>query len=150
MLTCCGADCSQCGYGKNMACKGCEESRGCPLGKPCFVYRYIQTGGREAFEAFKIQLMEEINALHIPGMPEVKELFALNGAFVNLAYPLPSGERVKFLEDREIYLGTQLECLFASEDDPACFGVLAGLDFIMVVSYGANLSDPQLLLYKKR
>ena len=44
--------------------------------------------------------MEEINDLHIEGLPQVKELNALVGKYVNLMYTLPNGEKVKFLDDK--------------------------------------------------
>ena len=99
------------------------------------------------FEKLKKQLICEINALNIPGMPELKSLSALVGAYVNLEYPLPGGVKAKFLDDGTTYLGYQLE----SKTDPGrCFGVLANVDFILICTYGENGSDPELLLYKKR
>ncbi len=103
----------------------------------------LSDGGK--FEAFKKQLVDEINALHIEGMPKLEGLNALVGSYVNLAYPLPSGERVKFLNDGTTYLGNQLET-----GDERCFGVLANADFILVCTYGCEGADPELLLYKKR
>ena len=102
-------------------------------------------GGK--FETFKKQLIDEINGLHIPGMPKLERLNALVGAYVNLAYPLPSGIRVKFLEDGATYLGSQLE---STDDLGRCFGVLANRDFILICTYGAEGADPELLLFKKR
>ena len=107
MKSICGADCTNCGYGKNAGCRGCQASGGCPFGKQCFIAKYIQTGGLSAFDSFKKQLIFEFNALHIEGMPEITELCALNGAFVNPAYPMPNGHEIKLLDDNEIYLGTQ-------------------------------------------
>ncbi len=105
----------------------------------------LSDGGQ--FEAFKQQLIREINGLQIKGMPKLEKLNALVGSYVNLAYPLPGGLSVKFLDDQTSYLGNQLE----SEDDPGrCFGVLANKDFILVSSYGCDGADPELLLYKKR
>ena len=100
-----------------------------------------------AFEALKKQLVEEINALGVPGLPKVERLNALVGSYVNLAYPLPGGAAVKFLDDRTTYLGTQLE---PEDGGERCFGVLANVDFILVCTYGCEGSDPELLLYKKR
>ena len=97
------------------------------------------------FEEFKRQLVDEINALAIPGMPKLQKLNALVGAYVNLAYPLPSGVSAKFLNDGATYLGNQLET-----DSDRCFGVLANADFILVCTYGREGADPELLLYKKR
>ena len=99
------------------------------------------------FEALKRELIEEINALHVKGMPKLEKLNALVGAYVNLDYPLPSGMNARFLDDRTTYLGNQLE----SELEPGkCFGVLANVDFILICTYRAEGADPELLLYKKR
>jgi len=109
--------------------------------------RYEQLSDNGEFEAFKRQLVDEINDLHIEGMPKVEKLNALVGGYVNLAYPLPSGVSVKFLNDGATYLGAQLEPEFGGE---RCFGVLANMDFILVSTYGAEGADPELVLYKKR
>ena len=109
--------------------------------------RYHELSDNGEFEAFKKQLISEINALHIEGMPTVTALNALVGAYVNLAYRLPSGETVKFLNDGTTYLGTQLEPAFGGD---RCFGVLANMDFILICTYAAGGEDPELVLYKKR
>lgn len=109
--------------------------------------RYEQLSDDGEFEAFKKQLIEEINELHIDGMPKVDKLNALVGSYVNLAYPLPSGKEVKFLNDETTYLGNQLESEFGGE---RCFGILAGTDFILISTYEAEGKNPELVLYKKR
>ena len=109
--------------------------------------RYGELGDDGQFEEFKRQLIKEINELRIEGMPEVTRLNALVGAYVNLAYRLPSGMNAKFLDDGTTYLGTQLEPEFGGD---RCFGVLANMDFILVSTYGENGADPELVLYKKR
>lgn len=109
--------------------------------------RYEELSDNGEFEAFKQKLIEEINDLHIPGMPKLEKLSALVGAYVNLAYPLPNGSAVKFLNDQTTYLGYQLESEF---DDDVCFGVLASMDFIMICTYEAEGANPELILYKKR
>ena len=109
--------------------------------------RQSQLGDNGQFEAFKQQLIEEINALHIPGMPKLEKLNALVGSYVNLEYPLPGGMKAKFLDDRTTYLGSQLESELPSD---RCFGVLANMDFILICSYRAEGADPELVLYKKR
>ena len=148
----CSADCENCAYGKNCSCKGCRASDGCPFGVNCFIADYIKLGGQASFDAFKEKLIDEINALKVEGLPKVSELFALNGAYVNLEYPLPNGNSAKFLDDRAIYLGNQLECEFSREDpeDERCFGIVADADFILICTYGANGADPQIVVYKKR
>ncbi len=108
-------------------------------------YNELNDGGQ--FEELKKQLTEEINALHIKGMPKLEKLNALVGKFVNLEYPLPSGANVKFLDDGTTYLGNQLESEF---DNGRCFGVLANVNFILICTYGGEGADPELVLYKKR
>ena len=109
--------------------------------------RYGELSDDGQFEAFKQKLIGEINDLHIEGMPKVDKLNALVGRYVNLEYPLPSGVTAKFLDDGTTYLGNQLECEFGGD---RCFGVLAGMDFILVSTYGKDGADPELVLYKKR
>ena len=108
-------------------------------------YEELSDGGQ--FEAFKERLIEEINALHIEGMPKVEKLNALIGSYVNLAYRLPSGLSVKFLDDQTTYLGNQLESEFGGE---RCFGILANMEFILICTYESGRENPELLLYKKR
>ena len=93
-------------------------------------YEELSDGGQ--FEEFKKQLINEINDLHIEGMPKVEKLNALVGKYVNLEYRLPSGKFAKFLDDGTTYLGNQLESEIV---DGLCFGVLANMDFIMVCTY---------------
>lgn len=109
--------------------------------------RYKELGGDGAFEQFKRQLIEEINALNIEGMPKLTKLNALVGSYVNLEYRLPNGKMVRFLDDNTTYLGNQLECEFGGE---RCFGVIANMDFIMVATYEANGENPELVIYRKR
>ena len=108
-------------------------------------YEDLSDGGQ--FEAFKKQLIEEINALNIEGMPKVQTLNALVGQFVNLEYRLPNGTKVKFLDDQTTYLGNQLESEIA---EGLCFGVLANMDFILISTYEKDGANPELILYKKR
>ena len=99
------------------------------------------------FEAFKQQLIQEFNDLHIEGMPKVEKLNALVGNYVNLEYRLPNGSTVKFLDDQTTYLGNQLECEFGGD---RCFGILGNMDFLLVCTYEADGANPELILYKKR
>ena len=106
-------------------------------------HKELADGGR--FEKFKKQLISEFNELDIPGMPAVEQLNALVGSYVNLAYPLPCGIAVKFLDDGATYLGNQLE-----GEDGHFFGVLANKEFLLVSRYGTDCTEPELLLYRKR
>jgi hypothetical protein len=99
------------------------------------------------FEEFKSQLMDEINALEIEGMPKVTSLNALIGQYVNLKYRLPNGQMVAFLDDDTTYLGNQLECIYGGD---RCFGIVANMEFILICSYEENGTNPELILYKHR
>ena len=103
--------------------------------------------GAEAFDAFKKQLMDEINVLQIEGLPKVEKLNALVGGYINLEYRLPNGQTVKFLNDGATYLGTQLESTFGGN---RCFGIAANMDFILICTYEENGENPELVVYKKR
>ena len=109
--------------------------------------KYKNLAGAEKFDEFKRKLMDEINELHIEGMPEVEKLNALVGGYVNLEYRLPNGHTVKFLDDGVTYLGNQLECEF---EGGRCFGIVANMDFILVSTYEENGENPELVVYKKR
>ena len=108
-------------------------------------YEELSDGGK--FSAFKKQLIEEINGLHIQGLPRVEKLNALVGKYVNLEYRLPGGMKAKFLDDRTTYLGNQLE---SESGGGRCFGILANMDFILICTYGKDGADPELVLYRKR
>lgn len=143
----CGADCARCP--SEEVCPGCAETRGCPFGKQCFLAQYILTEGMECYLAFREKLMDEVNALAIDGMEPITALYPLVGSFVNLEYPLPSGERVKFLRDDEVYLGAQVQDL-GDDSGKTCFGVIARENFLLVCRYGENADDPQLVAYRSR
>ena len=109
--------------------------------------KYDELSDNGQFEEFKKKLIQEINDLNIEGMPKVESLNALVGSYVNLEYPLPSGAKVKFLNDQTTYLGNQLESEFGGD---RCFGVLASMDFILVCTYESEGRNPELVLYKAR
>ena len=85
--------------------------------------------------------------MHIEGLPKIEKLNALAGRDVNLAYRLPNGKMVKFLDDEKTYLGNQVECEFGGE---RVFGVLADMEFLLVATYERDGTAPELVLYKKR
>lgn len=143
----CGANCTECP--SKETCKGCVETKGCPFGKQCFVAKYILTGGIENYQKFKNVLIDEINALRIDGMEQVTELYPLVGSFVNLEYPLPSGETVRFLCDDEMYLGAQVKNLF-DDSGKSCFSVIARADFLLVCEYSENCVNPEIVVFKRR
>ena len=145
MKSLCGADCEGCAFKEN--CRGCAATCGSPFDGKCIAAEYIRVGGMEAYEQFKSALLCEVNAfLRALGLPEADALYELAGQYVNLPYPLPSGESVKFLDDKNIYLGCQIE--FA--DLGICYGVVADASFIAVSSYSRDGSMPELVGYRKR
>ena len=109
--------------------------------------RYEELSDDGQFEAFKKQLIDEINDLRVEGMPKLEKLNALVGSYVNLPYRLPNGTTVKFLDDHTTYLGNQLEPEFGGD---RCFGVLANMDFILICTYEAEGKNPELVIYRKR
>ena len=134
----------------NKKCEGCKKTNGCPFGKKCFIANYIDVGGKKEYEKFKKQLIDEINSLNIEGMSKIDELYALHGSFVNLEYTLPNGNKVKYLQDDDIYLGTQVENIFNDKELKRCFGIVANMSFILVSEYEENGLNPEIVLYKRR
>ena len=112
-----------------------------------FWKQYIKIGGIEKFDEFKKQLIDEFNALlGIEGLPKVEKLNVLSGSFINLEYRLPSGDMVKFLDDKASYLGSQLEI----DGLDRCIGIAANMEFLLICSYEADGKNPELVVYKKR
>lgn len=145
MSSLCGAKCEACNLADS--CKGCAATCGKPFGGSCIAAEYIKLGGKEKYLEFKENLKDEINLLlNTLNIPRTENLFELSGAFVNLAYPIPSGKTVKLLDDTEVYLGCQIE--FGNMG--VCYGVVANSTFILVCSYSQNGSEPELICYKKR
>ena len=79
-------------------------------------------------------------------MPEVTELYELCGSFVNMEYELSSGARIKLLDDKRIYLGTQLEI----PGTERCFGVVADEKYLPVCEYGADGAEHEIVRYQRR
>lgn len=150
MNSMCGAKCDECELLKNNNCKGCISTKGCPFGKKCWIYKYIELGDKDNFELLKRNIIDDFNSLNIVGMPKVQDLYPLHGSFVNLEYQLPNGTSVKFLNDNDVYLGNQVECEFNDSEVKKCFGLLANLNFLLVCEYGENGINPEIIIYKKR
>lgn len=112
-----------------------------------FWKKYSKLGGKEEFEKFKKNIIDEFNALDVAGLPKVENLNVLSGSFVNLEYTLPNGTRIKFLDDSATYLGNQLPCEFGGD---RCFGIVANTTFLMVCTYEKDGINPELVFYKKR
>lgn len=138
MKTYCGIDCSK-DCDKLAECGGCERCHGHPFGGSCVAER------NQDFLGLKARLIDEINTLGIKGLA-VNDLNLLNGAYVNLSYPLDNGTTVRFLNDKDIYFGNQIE----QADSERCYGVVANEDFILICEYGCGGADPEIVLYKRR
>lgn len=134
-MTFCGMDCCK-DCGRLNECGGCEKCNGHPFGESCIAERYSN------FHALKVELVEEINSLDIDGLL-INDLYLLNGSYVNLEYPLFNGSKVKLLNDKDVYLGNQVEI----SDSERCFGVVANENFILVCEYGCNGVNPELVIY---
>ena len=146
----CGANCQECELFKSSKCRGCHNTDGCPFGKKCWIAKYIEVGGKDHFEEFKNELIEEFNSLAIVGMPKIDDLYPLHGDFINLEYPLPNHIETKFLLDDEAYLGNQVECEFDDDGMKRCFGLVANMNFLLVCEYEENGVHPEIVLYKRR
>lgn len=151
MKTLCGLDCSGCGL-KN-ECGGCTETAGHPFGGSCMIAVCCKNKGCENCGRvvenpckMKEQLIAEFNALGIEDMEEVTTLNALHGAYINLQYTLPGGQRIKFWDDDRIYLGNQI----CKKNSNRCYGLTADENYILVCEYGDNGCDAEIIVYKKR
>lgn len=112
-----------------------------------FWKQYIKIGRIEKFDEFKKQLIDEFNVLlEIEGLPKVEKLNVLSGSFINLEYRLSNGNKIKFLNDKASYLGSQLEL----EGLDRCIGIAANMEFLLISSYEADGKNPELVVYKKR
>lgn len=144
----CGINCNACQL--NTQCCGCMDSEGRPFGGTCVVAECcrdcVENERDKKIDALKKSVIKEINALNIPGMPQVKELYYLKGSFVNLEFTLEDGQKKKFWDDDRIYLGCQLEV----DGDEKCFGVVADEEHILVCRYGCNGCDPEIVEYIAR
>lgn len=138
MMTYCGNDCCK-DCDRLAECGGCEACKGHPFGGSCIAER------NKEYTKLKAELINEINMLDISEL-KVNNLYLLNGEYVNLSYPLYNGETVKFLNDKDVYLGNQIE----KSDSERCYGVVACEHFILVCEYGCNGANPEIILYKKR
>ena len=149
MKTICGANCEECSLYNN-SCKGCINTNACPFGKKCWIAKYIEVGEQENFDKLKKDIIDEFNSLNIIGMPKVDELYPLQGSYVNLEYELPNKNKIKFLDDKEVYLGNQLECEFNDNEIKKYYGLVSNMSFILVCEYNENGENPELLVYKRR
>lgn len=139
----CGLKCCE-NCGMRQDCGDCEACHGHPFGGNCIAAEAIRKGGVESFKALEKRLVDAFNALDIPGL-KIDHLNLLNGSYVNMAYPLPNGTTVQFLNDNDVYLGNQIERPATNR----CYGILTDGAFLLVVSYGCDGINPKLELFKQ-
>lgn len=137
-MTYCGLDCCKdCEMLEK--CGGCEKCGGHPFGGSCIAER------NKDFLKLKDALIGEINGLGIEGL-KVGDLNLLYGGYVNLEYTLENGQKVKFLNENDVYLGNQIE----RDGFERCYGVVASERFILVCEYGCGGADPEIVVFKRR
>ena len=151
MISYCGLDCTKCEW--NSSCSGCKATGGkpfggniCPLAKCCAEHSFTSCESCAPSCSLKARLIAEFNALQVPDMPEITELYALAGSIVNLPCPLPNGEAAKFWHDDSVYLGTQVH----KEGSERCYGLAADEKYLLVCEYGENGADPEIVIFKRR
>ena len=150
MKSICGLDCAACELREN--CAGCAATGGKSFGSQCAVAKCCVEGGRAACAdcgggcVLREQMMAEINALAIAGMPPVTGLNALLGRYANSEYALPGGQKARLLDDNAVYLGNVLP----SADGTRLYGVVGNADFLAVSAFAADGGDAELLMYRKR
>jgi len=90
-------------------------------------------------------LIKEFNKLGITDMEEVKELHEGKGSFVNLDFPLPCGQTVKFWEDDKTYYINELE----KKNSTRCYGLTADEKYLLVCEYGDGGSAAEIVVFKR-
>lgn len=93
----------------------------------------------------KEDLIRQFNALGIPDMEEVTELYELRGDFINLEYRLPSGQRVRLWDDETIYYGAEV----CKRNSDRCYGLTADDTYLLVCEYGEGGADAEIVVLKR-
>lgn len=144
--TVCGWDCEECG-GMNSGCKGCDAiSDNCIVAQCCKKIEHESCEECHGVCELKDSLISEFNSLGIKDMATVTQLNALSGGYINLEYTLPSGQRIKLLDESKIYLGNQI----CKKDSDRCYGLAADRSFLLVCEYGEQGADAEIVVYKRR
>ena len=99
-----------------------------------------------ATSPIKKELIEEVNALGIDGLPAISNLFVLQGSYINMEYEV-NGNKVKLLDDNATYWCTQVE---RSDRPGRCFGIACDERHIFVSEYGKDGVNAEIVIFKKR
>ena len=100
----------------------------------------------QANSPLKAQLIQEINDLHISGLPLINNLFILQGSFINQEYSI-NGNTIKILNDSASYWGNQVE---NPNSNGRCFGIACDEKYILICEYGKDGENAEIILLKKR
>lgn len=94
----------------------------------------------------KQKFIDEVNALNIPDMPVIDNLFVLQGSFINLEYKM-NGNTFSILDKEKSYWGTQVEKL---NSNGRCYGIACDEKYILISEYGKEGSDAEVVMLKRR
>lgn len=124
-------------------CGGCEKNNGSPFGKCCVATCIIKEKGFDEYLSIEKKIIDSVNNLNIDEL-KIDHLNILPGEYVNISYPLDSGE-IKLLKDDQTYFANQIE----TSNKDRCFGIVSDGKFLIVAEYGCNGVNPKLVLYKR-
>lgn len=93
----------------------------------------------------KEKLLAEIKGLGIKEFDSFKTLNLLDGNYLNLEVELPSGKKVRLLDNNKQYYANQIDI----EGSDKCYGVAADEKFIVVYKYGCGGKNAELIQIKK-
>lgn len=94
----------------------------------------------------KQKYIGEVNALNIPDMPVIDNLFVLQGSFISLEYKI-NGNSFFVLDKDKSYWGTQVEKL---NSNGRCYGIACDEKYILVSEYGKDGADAEIVVLKRR
>ena len=94
----------------------------------------------------KQKFIDEINALNIPDMPVIDNLFVLQGSFINLEYKM-NGNTFSVLDNEKSYWGTQVE---KQNSNGRCYGVACDEKYILISEYGKEGAEAEIVMLKRR
>jgi hypothetical protein len=99
-----------------------------------------------ANSSLKQKFIDEVNALNIPDMPVIDNLFVLQGSFINLEYKM-NGNTFSILDKDKSYWGNQVEKL---NSDGRCYGIACDENYILESEYGKDGADAEVVVLKRR
>ena len=94
----------------------------------------------------KQKFIDEINALNIPDMPVIDNLFVLQGSFINLEYKM-NGNTFSVLDNEKSYWGTQVE---KKNSNGRCYGIACDEKYILISEYGKEGAGAEIVMLKRR